>query len=284
MTAAGWSVVAAVTVAVGGGSAAALRAARGLGAGLLRSWQRLAEQDLLELFIFVEPRRLLWFTVALCGVLAGAGLLLGGGAAVVVPCCVLAAVAPGRVVRVLRARRLRRLQAQLPDMLALWAGVLRSGRGLMPALAEVAAHQGDPLAQELRLVLRHCRVGGSLDGAMAGLARRVPDSDLELLATTLRLSQELGGHLAEALQRLSATIRDRLMMEARIAALTAQGRLQGVILALLPLGLLLVLLGMEPALARLLLHEPVGWAAGLGLCVLEVLGYVAIRRVVSIRV
>jgi tight adherence protein B len=271
-------------LAAGSAAVLALLAARAIANTWLQAFRRVAEQDLLDLFIFIEPRRLLWLAGAGVLLVGATGLLCGAGPTLLLPLCGAVGFVPGRLVALLRQRRLRHLQSRLPDMLALWAGLLRSGRGVMPALSEVAGQESGPMGQELRLVLRRCRVGGSLDSAVGELAVRVADPDLALLATTLRLANELGGNLAEALQRLSATIRDRLLMESRIVAMTAQGRLQGVILGLLPLLLLGVLLAMEPQLIRLLRDQPVGWAAVGAIGVLELLGYLSIRRVVRIRV
>ena len=171
------------------------------------------------------------------------------------------ALVPRFVVRVLRHRWRQRLTAQLPDALALWAGLLRAGQAMAPALSQLASRQADPLGAELRLVLSQYRLGVGLDVAVAQFRDRASVADLRMLATLLRAQRELGGNLAEALDRLATMLRSRLAMEARIRSLTAQGRLQGVVVGALPLLLGVVLAFMEPDSMRSMLVTPVGWAA-----------------------
>jgi tight adherence protein B len=156
------------------------------------------------------------------------------------------ALMPILVVRILRRRWKRRLTAQLPDALSLWAGLLRTGQAMAPALSQLASRQADPLGAELKLVLSQYRLGVGLDVAMAQLRDRAAVPDLRMLATLLRAQRELGGNLAESLERLSTMLRNRLAVEARIGSLTAQGRLQGLVVGALPILLAIVLSFMEP--------------------------------------
>jgi tight adherence protein B len=104
------------------------------------------------------------------------------------------------------------------------------------------------------------------------------------MSTLLRVTHELGGNLGESLLRLAALLRSRQAVESRIRSLTAQGRLQGVIVGILPLLLLVVLCFMEPAAMSMLFTHPAGWAV-LGLiAMLEVVGFLLIRRIVAIDV
>ena len=248
------------------------------------SHRQAAERDLADLFIFIEPRRL----SVLCGggalvlllVLAimGVPLLLGLPLALAVLLC------PRWCVGLLRQRRTRRLLAQLPDALALLAGLLRSGQGLPQALAQLAARQSQPLGQELQLLLRKQRLGLSLDQALAQWHERVPEPDIALLATAIRVSRELGGNLAETLLRLSEGVRSRVVLHGKIQALTSQGRLQGVIVGLMPLGLMAVLAAMDPQPMQLLFNTVPGWCALALIALLEGVGFYLIRRIVRIDV
>lgn len=269
------------------GAALALLLFRAAVAGFdryLTMHRKLAETDLVALFIFLDGARLAWATLAvallmlaiatLCGLPWGASL----GALVAGLC------APRLLVQGLRRRRQRLLYEQLPDALGVWAGLLASGQGLHPALAQLAEHQPRPLGEELRVLVRQCRMGVPLETAVDDLCRRVGLSDLALVATLLRVSRELGGNLGESLQRLAELLRTRLAMEARIRSLTSQGRLQGVIVGALPIVLLLVLSVMEPEAMAVLLREPLGWAAMGAILALETVGFILIRRIVSIDV
>jgi tight adherence protein B len=243
-----------------------------------------AEHELADLFIFISPRGL----SALCITVAAAGVALvlvnGAPPLLAVPVGLFALLSPRWWVSGLRSRRTRRVLQQLPDALTLLAGLLRSGHGLSQGLTLLALRQTAPLQQELQLLLRKHRLGLPLDTALAQLHHRIPEPDVALLAMAIRCSRELGGNLAESLQRLADGLRDRLVLQGKIHALTSQGRLQGVIVGLLPIGLMLVLSWMDPEPMRLLWVTPGGWAALALIAVLEGVGFYLIRRIVSIDV
>jgi tight adherence protein B len=191
---------------------------------------------------------------------------------------------PQWMVRRLQARWRRRMALQLPDALALWAGLLQAGQGTTQALNQLALRQSSPLGDELRLVAGQLRLGVALETAFAGLRERADLQDLRLLSTLLSTHRDLGGNLAESLQRLSGLLRSRLQMEDRIQSLTAQGRLQGVVVGVLPLLLLFVLYAMEPDAMRVLHTTWQGWAALAFIVALEIGGFLLIRRIVRIEV
>jgi tight adherence protein B len=245
---------------------------------------RRTETDLAQLFVFISASHLLALTTILTVATAAIALLLRLPL-VMLPLLVMTAmVAPRVLVFWLHQRRRRRLAHQLPDALGLWAGLLRSGQGATQALSQMAARQTPPLGDELRLVLAQLRLGSSMDAAFQGLRDRAQLADLRLLATLLQANRDLGGNLAESLHRLSELLRGRLLMEARIQSLTAQGRLQGVVVGALPLMLLVVLYAMESDTMRVLHTTVQGWAT-LGVMVaLELTGFILIRRIVRIDV
>ena len=176
------------------------------------------------------------------------------------------------------------LERQLPDIADSIAGSLRAGLGLGQAIARVAQHQPPPAAQEFALLVREHRLGIPLEQALSDLAVRSDLRDLHMLVATLGIARDLGGGLAEALERLGSSIRRRLVMEDRIGALTAQGRLQGIVMGVLPIALGAVLFVLEPVQMRKLFTDPVGWLTIGGILLLELGGLMLLRRIVSIRV
>jgi tight adherence protein B len=240
------------------------------------------EEDLAQLFVFVRARTVLLWTVLAVTMIIAASVLLRIVWPLTLALMAAAAVAPRVLVLSLRHARTRRLTLQLPDALSLWAGLLRSGQGVTAALSQVAARQSEPLGAELRLVLAEHRLGLTLGAAIGALRDRVGVPDLRMLMTLLQVQRELGGNLAEALDRLAATLRARLAMEARIRSLTSQGRLQGLVVGALPLLLAGVLSVMEPAAMHAMVSTPAGWAAMAVIAALEVAGFVMIRRIVNI--
>jgi tight adherence protein B len=261
--------------------------------GLARSWrvlaawlsgrhQGMADGDLADLFIFIPARRL---TIVL--LVSGAAVSLGLRATgvpwtVALPVSLLWVLGPRWVLGWLRRRRQFRLLAQLPDAVALLSGLLRAGHGLGQGLALLAARQRAPLGQELQLVVRQHRMGVPLDTALQEFSARVPEPDVALLVLAVRVSREIGGNLAESLQRLGEGIRSRVLLRERIDALTAQGKLQGWIIGLLPLFMMAALSVIDPGPMAWLFHSTAGWATLAVIAALELSGFVLIRRIVRI--
>lgn len=261
-----------------------VRSAHGTTRAFIFSQDRTADRDLASLFIFASGARLATITLGFAGLLAGTAWLASGRWPVGALVFVVALQGPRLLIRVLRRRRLARIAMQLPDALAFWAGLLRAGQGLHPSLNQLADRQPRPLGDELRVVTRQCRLGVPADVAVEQMCTRLGLADLDLLASLLRISRELGGNLGESLLRLSDLLRTRLAMEARIGSLTSQGRLQGMIVGALPLFLMLVLAFMDPGAMRALIEHPLGWVALGVMFVLELTGFMLIRRIVAIEV
>ncbi len=249
-----------------------------------RRLTHLSRVELAELFVFIEPSRLVRLNLLALAILpavmglATASLLLAAVAFAAV------LVLPAAIYRRLRLRRRRALQRQLPDAIAAIASALRGGAGLWQALETVPRHQPKPVSQELALVLRQHRLGMALDEALQGFALRSGLHDIRMLVATLAIARDLGGGLAEVLERLSQSVRRRVAMEDRIDALTAQGRLQGRIVGALPLLLGAVLYLMEPGPMSRLFLTPVGWIVLAVIAALEIVGALLIRRIVRIDV
>jgi tight adherence protein B len=172
----------------------------------------------------------------------------------------------------------------LAEAASAMASSLRSGLAFGQALEQVVKHQPAPISQEFALVLREQRLGVPIDKALQGFATRVDLPDARMLVTTLAIARELGGGLAEALERYARMVRRRLALENRIRALTAQGKLQGWIMGALPIGLAAVLWWLNPNEMNQLIESPAGWAVIAVLVVLEWVGFLLIRRIVQIRV
>lgn len=243
-----------------------------------------ADEGFADLFVFVDPRRLLLASVSLLIALPVLALAAGGGAAMAVAAAALGVVGPRALRAWLRRRRERQLLDQLPDALAALAGALRAGLSLTQALGTLAERQPAPTRHEYALVLRKQRLGMPLDQAIEELALRTPRPEFRLFATAVRVARELGGNLAETLERLADTVRRKRAMEDRIDALTSQGRMQGWVVGLLPLLLLWVLQWLEPDAMRALYTTTAGWAVLVVLAVLLSCGALLIRRIVRIDV
>lgn len=237
-----------------------------------------------EFFLFIDARKL--FAANLACMTLGAALvwLVTASAVLTVPVFFALALLPRFLYAWLRTRRMRSFEEQLPDALMMLSGGMRAGLGLSSALTQLVTEAPAPLGQEFALVLREQRLGVTLANSLNNLARRMPTQSTTLVVSAMRVATETGGGLAETLERTAHTIRSRLQMEGKIGALTAQGKLQAVVVGLLPLGLMLVLNLMEPAAMHLLWHSRVGWLTLAVLGVFEFMGIYVIRRIIDIDV
>lgn len=237
-----------------------------------------------EFFLFIDPRQLFVANLAVM-TLGGLGAwIISGSALVALPVFFALALLPRILYAWMRKRRLRRFEEQLPDALLMLAGGLRAGAGLASAMKQLVAEAQPPLAQEFALTLREQRLGLSLEQSLNHLAQRVPTQSTTLVVSAMRIAAETGGGLAETLERTARTVRSRLQMEAKIDALTAQGKLQAWVVGLLPIILMVILDHMEPEAMSALWHTRLGWGVLAVVAFLEAMGIYVIRKIIAIDV
>lgn len=243
-----------------------------------------SQMGLKSLFIFADPVLLWKLNLMLLAVLPVLTWWASGSVVVAAGAAFLILLLPRLIMRWLQKRRLDRLHAQLPDALMMLASGLRSGANLQQAMEGLSRDLSPPISQELGLVVREQRLGAAFEDAIDHLAERIPSPDVQLVASALRISREVGGSLADTVARLGETIRKRLMMEQKIKSLTAQGRLQGIVMTALPALIILALLQIEPQAMGALFSTTQGWAVLAVAILCEILGYFWIRKIVSIEV
>lgn len=243
-----------------------------------------AKSDLEGMFIFTEANRLVAINVAVLISLPLLTWVATGSHALVLASLVMAIAAPRLVLRHLARRRLRQFESQLPDALMMMSGALRAGASLAMALDSVAMEGRPPISQEFELLQRELRLGVDMSVALEAMERRVPLPDLALVTAGMLLAREVGANLAETMDSLAKTTRARLQMEGKIRSLTAQGKMQGVVMSCLPLLLIAVLNMMEPEAMAPLFHAWYGWVTLGGILVTVSIGYHFIRRITAIDV
>jgi len=243
-----------------------------------------AETSLSRLFVFVDARRLLGgYVAALIGVPLVL-VLLDQPSLVVLAGFVVVVASPSVMLRRLAARRRRVINLALPDGLAQIAGAMRAGSTFTTAVQSMVEESPGPLGQEFGLLLREQRLGTRLEEALDNLGERVQTEEMDLVISAALIAQEVGGNLAEILQRLSETIRRKLEMEGRIRALTSQGVLQGRVVTALPFLILAALMGLEPEAMSPIFSGLLGWCFLGTIIVLQIVGSVVIGRIVRIEI
>ena len=242
------------------------------------------ESSLADAFVFVNRQKAAaWSLVFMVG-LPVAVFLLTGSMLIAVASVPIAMAVPKRFLARMRKKRIEALEKQLPDALLMMSGALRAGASFPIALEAVVQESAAPISQEFDLLMREIRLGIDLDVAMRNVEKRIPIPDFLMMTAAVTIAREVGGNLAESLESVARTLREKLQMEGKIRALTSQGRMQGIVMTCLPLFLMLVLRFMEPKAMAPLFGEPVGWATLAVIGVMELLGYFSIKKITNIDV
>lgn len=191
---------------------------------------------------------------------------------------------PTLVIRALHKRRITKFVNQMVDGLSLMSNAMRSGLNVPQAMSIVTEELPNPISQEFALVLSQNKLGVSLEEAMANLSVRMPSDDIEMFTTSVNILKETGGNLAETFDIISQTVRDRIKVESKIAAMTAQGVLQGIIVVLMPFALGGILYLIEPARIQPMFTTIPGWAMLTIMMALQAVGGYTIWKIVQIKV
>jgi len=241
-------------------------------------------RNLADFFLFLDGRQLWAANLAISAVPMLGLFVMGTHPVVAIAVGISLLLLPRIILKWARERRRRRLDAQLPDFLLALAGALRAGSGLQVGLRQVVQLSRRPLAQEFGLVLQQQRMGLSFTEALDSLQQRVGTESVSLVVAAIKVSGQTGGGLAETLETISSTVRERLQLLGKIRALTSQGRMQAWIMAGLPIVLIGALNSLDPATMSGLWRTPLGWLVILLIIMLEAVGMYLVRRIVRIEV
>ena len=239
---------------------------------------------LADMFIFIDPTKLFYYNVAALVILPTLVWLFTNNPVFVTVAAVATLVLPKYYIKSLASRRLKRFEEQLPDALLMVSGAMRAGASLNVALESMIKEQKPPLSQEFELMLREQRLGMDFDTAMVNMEKRNPLQDFSLVVSGLRISREVGGNLAEILESLAHTLREKATMEGKIRSLTAQGKMQGIIMSGLPILMMAALNWIEPKAMGTMFTTLFGWATLAVIIVMITIGYLFIRKITTIDV
>ena len=187
--------------------------------------------------------------------------------------------------------RLNAFNKQLPDTITLIANALRAGSSFLQAIELVVRESRPPISVEFSRVIREVNLGLPFEQALENMVRRVRSDDLELMATAIAIQHQVGGNLAEILDSIAYTIRERIRIKGEIRTLTAQQRLSGYVVGFLPIGLAGFLFVAAPHFMDPMFHKPPdAFGLPLGMVILffggfmMFVGFMLIRRIVDIEV
>jgi tight adherence protein B len=183
-----------------------------------------------------------------------------------------------------RKSRLKKFASQLPDAMELVARALRAGHSLAAGMHVVHEEMPPPISKEFGRVYEEQNLGVSLEDAMKNMCNRVPNLDLRFFVTAVGIQRQTGGDLAEILDKIGYVIRERFKILGQVKALTAEGRLSGVVLVAMPFGLFGLMLQMKPDYVALLWTDPLGVKMSIFALVMQILGAICIKKIVDIKV
>ena len=191
---------------------------------------------------------------------------------------------PLMYVKRLKKRRIRRFEEQFPEAIDLLGRSIRAGHAFPTGLKVVGEESPDPMATEFRQIFDEQKFGLPLEDSLLGLADRIDLVDVRIFVTAILIQREVGGNLAEILDKISYTIRERFSLHRQIRVYTAQGRLTGYILAALPILLGLAITSLNPEYMAILFEEPMGKVLIAAAAALQFLGFLLIRRIIDIEI
>ena len=192
--------------------------------------------------------------------------------------------APGFFLKFRQRRRLKAFNYQLGDTIVLLSNALKAGYSFAQAMATIAKSSSPPMADEFSRAVREMNLGVSVDDALQHMVKRIESEDFDLMVTAVQIHRVVGGNLAEILDTIAYTIRERIRIQGEIRTLTAQARASGWIITGLPFALGLILTFISPSYITPMFHEWIGYVLmGMGM-VSILIGYGIISKITNIQV
>ena len=191
---------------------------------------------------------------------------------------------PFLYVRHRRAKRLTKLEQQLPEALGMMVSALRVGHSLIASLGAVAQDSHEPMSGEIRKCFEEQNYGVDLRTALVNLTQRAPIQDFRIFVAAVLIQKESGGNLAEVLEKVAETTRERFRLKKQVSVHTAQGRMTGWVLSMLPVGLGLAMYFVNPDGMSILWKRPMGVKLLYTAIGMDIAGALLIRKIVRIRV
>lgn len=191
---------------------------------------------------------------------------------------------PLMLIKALYERRCTTFVNQMVDGVTIMANGIKSGSSAPQAMRKVVEIMGNPISKEFETVLQQVQFGQSFEEALTDLGERIPRPDVQMFVTSINILKETGGNLAETFQTIVLVIRERQKVEKKIEALTAQGIAQGVIVTLIPFLLAGVFFLIDPAFIKPMFNTTIGLVLCLVILALQIIGGIAIKKIVTIKV
>jgi tight adherence protein B len=249
-----------------------------------QNWAESIKEDLAQADLTLTVTEYLLVRVAAVVILGLVGYLLQRNFLVALVLGAVGFAVPPIYIRARQGRRLRAFNGQLPDVLDHLQGSLRAGYGLLQSVEWVSRQMPNPAGMEFDRVVREVQLGRNILDALDSMVRRIPSDDLALIVTAVKIQYEVGGSLAEILEIVAHTIRERVRIQREISVLTAQQRISGYVLMVLPIGMAIFLFVVNPSYIMPMFEPGPILCIPIGTVILMVVGFLIMRRIIDIEV
>lgn len=241
-------------------------------------------KSLSGMFIFMDPHKLFMFNIVITIAFVLLGLIVTRNPIYLALFGAIGFSIPKFLIWQVKKKRSEKFAIQLVDSLAVLSNSLRSGMNIIQAIEVLEVEQEPPISQEFGLVLREVRLGVSIMDALKNLVKRMPNDDLQLMVASMNIVLGMGGNLTEIFDSMAHVIRERSKIELKTKSLTSQGKLQGLIVGLLPTGLGFLMFFMDPAMMMYMVTTILGNIAIAAMFTLQIIGYLLIRKITTIEI
>ncbi len=241
-------------------------------------------KELDELYIKMEPQKLFYLNITSCFTMFVLISILTSSIFLGALCSPSGLFMSKIWIKFMRKRRLNLFNQQFIDAIGVISNALKSGLSLQQAIARVALQYPAPLSQELSMISKEVALGVPLERSLLNLCTRIESEDLELFVTATNVVKDTGGNLSEMFDTIADTLRERNTIRGKIKALTAQGRMQGIVIGLMPVALGFILYKLDPNLIMPLFNDTIGWAILFIIVLFEAIGAFFIAKIIRIDV
>lgn len=236
------------------------------------------------MYINMPAQNILYLGV-MCGLLLYGGISYVAGSLLAgIPFLLVGVVLPRIALAYLKKKRDELFIIQLVDALMNMSNSLRAGFSLPQALEMIHREMPNPMSQEMRLVCQEMRLGVPVEDALTSLYKRMPSDDMDLVVTAISIVRDVGGNLTEIFDNIATLIRERQRIEGKIRTLTAQGKLQAIVMCLLPVLVSAGVYFVAPDMFQVLFHTLKGWIVLFGVMLLMAVAILIIRKIIRIDV
>lgn len=239
------------------------------------------KNNLKDMMLFIDPKRLVMLNIvaplASCMIFALLGLKFGSVIIGLLIGAIMGFLIPSFVIKNIASSRKNKFRAQISDGLMILSSCLKGGFSLLQAIETLVEELPPPISQEFGLILRENKMGMSLEESFEKLNKRLPSEELNLLTTAILVARETGGDITQLFSILINTIRAKIKIQDSVKTLSLQGKIQGVIMSLLPIGFAMMVYSFNPNYFDVMLANPLGRMLLVYAVISEIIGIFLIK-------